>query len=146
MFDIVDIHVADDALLVNHKDRALGRTHGAQNAERFGHLAVRPKVAQEWIRDAAQTLCPCPEAVRAVYADTQNLGTHPFEPVKCGLVGRDLGRSDGGPGKGEKRDDDISLPSIVTQGNRPPIVTLEGKIGCGLSNLGHWRHMVLLDE
>jgi hypothetical protein len=71
---------------------------------------------------------------------------HPFEPVECGLVRRDLGRSDRGPGEREKRDDDVSLAAIVTRGNRPSIVTLEGEIGYGLSNLGHWCHIVLLDE
>ena len=140
------IHVAEDALLVNHKDRALGRTHGAQNAETLGHPAMRPKVAQEWIRDAAQTVCPRPEAICAVYADTQNLGMHPFEPIEHGLVRRDLSRSDRGPGEREKRDDDVSPPAIVTQGNHPSVVTREGEIGCGLSNFGHWGHTVLLDH
>jgi hypothetical protein len=47
---------------------------------------------------------------------------HPFKPVKQGLVGRDLRRSDGCPGEREKRDDDVPSAAIITQPDNPAIV------------------------
>ncbi len=89
---------------------------------------MRVEVAQQRVGDAAQAFRPGPEAVCAVYAETQNLGLDPFEPVQRGLVRRDLARSDGGPGQREEGQDDVLLAAIVAQAHRAPVVALEGEI------------------
>jgi hypothetical protein len=115
--NVVHIHVSDDALLVNDKDGALGMAFRTQDAKSLSDLSVREKIAQEWVCDPAQTVCPCLEARDAVNAETQNLGLHPIEPVECDLVRWNLRRSDRGPGEREKRQHDIALATIVTQSN-----------------------------
>ena len=55
---VVDIDVADNPLLVDDEDGALGVAFGSQYAVVLGHRAVRPKVAQQRVVDAAQALCP----------------------------------------------------------------------------------------
>ena len=75
------IDVADDALLVDDEQGAFALAIGTQDAELLSHPAVRPEVAEQRIGDAAQAFAPCPQAIFAVYAQTQNLGLDPIKPV-----------------------------------------------------------------
>jgi hypothetical protein len=92
------------------------------------------KVAQEGIADTSQAIGPGIEAGDTVYAEAQNLGLHPFEPVECDLVGRDLAGSYGRPGQGEKGQDYVTLSAVVAQADQTPIVALQPKIRGKLSD------------
>jgi hypothetical protein len=80
--DVVYVHVTDNASLVNDKEGTLRETFLTQDTIVLGHLAVWEKVAQERIGNASQAVGPCLEARDTVYADAQDLGLHPLEPVE----------------------------------------------------------------
>ena len=100
---IVDVDVADHALLVHDEDGPLGKTLIAQNAVLPGHGAQGVEIAQQREGDAAKIFCPCGKAGHVVDADAQNPGIKSCEAVKLGFVGRYLVGSDGRPGKRKKR-------------------------------------------
>jgi hypothetical protein len=94
----VYVDVAYDALFVDNEEGALALAVLAQDVIALGHLTVGVKVAQERVSYPLQAFGPGAQARNAVYAYTQNLGIHPFEPVERDLVRRDLVRSDRRPG------------------------------------------------
>lgn len=101
--DIMNIDVADRALLVHDEDGPLGKAFIAQNAVLSGNGAKGVEIAQQRKRNAAEIFCPCRKAGHMVDADAQDLGIESCEAFKLGFVGRYLVGSNGGPGKGEKR-------------------------------------------
>ncbi len=101
--NIVDVDVADRALLVHDEDGPLGEAFTAQNAVLLRNGAKGVEIAQQRKGNAAKIFCPCCKAGHMVDADAQDLGIESREAVKLGFVGRYLVGSDGGPGKGEKR-------------------------------------------
>ena len=73
--DVMNIHIADDAPLVEHKQGAFRVTIPvSKHIIAPGRLAVGPKIAQERITYPAQAFCPGLQTVDMVNADTQDLG------------------------------------------------------------------------
>ena len=124
----MDVNVADDALLVDYKDGALAAPVLAQDAVLLRHGTVGEEIAQERVGYAAQAVRPGFEAGDAVNGETQDLGLHPIEPVEQRLVRRDLRRSDGRPGKGEKCQDDIAS-AVLGKTDFPVFMVFKGEIG-----------------
>ncbi len=126
--DIVDVDIADNAILVDDKDGPFSITLMAQDAVLSGDFAVRPEIAQQGIGDAVERFSPGLQAGHVIDADTQNLGIHPGELGQSGLVRRDLRRSDGSPGQGEEgQDDRLSLKVAERDGFAQ--LTGQGEIG-----------------
>ena len=84
--NIVHIHITDDALFVDDKERAFGHAFVLQHAVALGYRAVRPEVAQQRVGDTAEVFCPCRQAGHGVNTDTQNLGVQSRETGHFGFV------------------------------------------------------------
>lgn len=74
MPDVVDVDVADDTGFVDDKDGPLGVAFVRQDPVLLGNRAVRPKIAEERVVDAAQAVSPGFEAGNVIDADAQDLG------------------------------------------------------------------------
>jgi hypothetical protein len=133
LVDGVDVHIADHAHLIDDEYGSLAEAFLAQDAKSLGNLPVRVEIAQQREGDTAQTLSPCLEAGDAVNADTQDLGLDPIEPVECGLVGWDLARSYGRPGKREKGQNHIAFSMVVAQPDGLSEVTFQHQFRSALS-------------
>jgi hypothetical protein len=112
--DVVDVNIADNAILVDEKQRPLGTSFlGTQNSVLRGNRAMGPKVTQERIADTSQAFRPGGQTGNVIYADAQNLGIRFRELGLIGLVSRNLARSDRGPGHGEEGQDDVVAPQLT---------------------------------
>jgi len=66
-----------------------------------------PEIAQQWVVDAAQAVCPGFDAWDMVDADAQDLGIQSRKLGLFGFVRRDLAGSYRSPGLREKRQNDV---------------------------------------
>lgn len=74
---------------------------------------MRPEIAQQGKTDPSQALGPRLQAGDMVNTDAQNLGIQSRELGFLSLVRRDLAASDGGKGKREKGQDDITAAKFA---------------------------------
>jgi hypothetical protein len=93
------------------------------------------EVAEQWICNAPQAFSPCFQAGYAIYAEAQNLGLDPIEPVENCLVGWDLARSDRRPSQREEYQHHVLLPGEIAQANFVTKVAVETKFMGGLTNI-----------
>ncbi len=98
----MDIDILDDAFAINDEDGSFAGSVCAQNPIFFSDGSMRPKIAEKRVMNSTQALRPGLEARNVVNADTQNLGIISRELSQAGFVRRDLARSYGCPGHGEK--------------------------------------------
>ena len=130
----MDIDVANDTASVNDENRPLAIAFRTSHSIEVGDRRKR-KVAQQWKTYASETFGPSLKTGDVVDTDAQHLGVQPFESSGIGLVGRDLIRSDRGPGKGEKSEYDIASTSKRAESNFTSQVTGKRKVRRFLSYL-----------
>ena len=116
LIDVMHVHVADDALLVDHEQGAFGGAFRPQYAIHLSDRAMWPKITQERVGDPAKVFCPRRQSGDGVNADTQNLGVQSRETSLLGFVKRDLLRSYRGPGEGVKGEHDVSS-TVLAEGD-----------------------------
>ncbi len=131
--DVVDIYIADGALLVNDENGSFSYPVRAQDAILLGNFAVRPEIAQQGVIYSTQVLSPGNQGGDRVNTYTQNLGIQSRELGLFDLIQRDLSRSYGRPG-GWKECQDYVRTAQVAECDRLSQVGREGEIRGGGSD------------
>lgn len=104
----------ENALFVYNENRAVGATQlFVEHAVLFRRLAVRPKVGDERIRNAAQRFAPRLFGKDRITADSQDLAVRSIELGALRFVRRNLFVSRRGKSERMKCNHDILAPAIV---------------------------------
>src|SRR5688572_6733396 len=126
---LVDLHVPDVPLAIEHVGRAL--VHAAllvEDAVGLAHRAVRPVVGEQGKGHAAELLGPALQARRGVGADLQDLAVELLEVLVVRTEPVDLVRSPAGEGEWHERHHHRA-PAEAREGNLlVRVMRGEGKI------------------
>ena len=144
---------AEDALFVHDEDRAVGPTQlFAKNPVLSRHLAVRPEIRDEGVRNSTQRFAPRLFGLDRITADSQDLAIDLLERVALRFVRRYLLVSGRGKRKGVKGENDIFASAVIAQldfkalhfrfGNN----SRHGKVGSRITHFQDYdvRHVCLL--
>ena len=101
----MDVDVADDSLAVDYEDGPFRVALFPFDPVFPGNRGEWRKIAQQGKRNSSQAFRPCLQAGDVIHTDTQDLGIESFELGQFSLVGRNLVRSNGGPGQGKEGKD-----------------------------------------
>ncbi len=123
----MDIDIANNPALINDKNRSLAIPLRTSDSIKVGDRGIR-KIAQQRKAYASETFRPSLKTWDVVDTDAQHLSMIPFESSRIGLIGRDLIRSDRGPGKREKGQHDVAFTSERTESNATSQVTGKRKV------------------
>src|SRR5438128_275713 len=103
------IDVTDLALFIHNEQRALCKSFRAKHTIFQRGMPMRPEIAQQRIRNAAQRFGPGLNGWNGVDTHAQDLSIVPGKLGEIFLVCRHLDRSDGSEGERIERQDDVLL-------------------------------------
>jgi len=109
----VNIDILNNPLFVDDKNRPFRRAVGAKYAIFLGYFTMRPKIAQQGVRNPFETIGPSFQTRNMIYADAQNLDISLRKLGIVCLVRRNLMRSNRRPGQGEKRQHGGCSPHVL---------------------------------
>ena len=138
----MDVDVADDSLAVDYEDGPFRVALFPFDPVFPGNCGEWRKIAQQGKRNSSQAFRPCLQAGDVIHADTQDLGIESFELGQFSLVGRNLVRSNGGPGQGKEGDQDIVPAQVFAELDGFILVALEGEIRGLDANLNLQRSLL----
>src|SRR5579883_2641891 len=127
--DVVHVDVTDDAVFVDDEHGAF-RASGffIEDAVALGDISVRPKIAQERVRDAAERFGPRAVGVFGVDRDAHNLSIEPFKAPEISLEAGHLTGSNRRKCEWIKDDDDVMLSALLGKAPARALMAFEFEI------------------